>query len=165
MNLHDQIKAMKPLFPLDPQTHAGYNIASSEAATLAKVVAIPASWEIKAYLDGVIGVVEANSFESMRLWETKGDLSWISSSCGLGQTIGHIDGRPVFLSLTTAVIDDHKIVFLDVTSEVVDWNLILTWLRDTLPATAFRENGYINKTDAMNFRNVFPCNCVRKDGR
>lgn len=107
------------------------------------------------FLEGVIGVVEATNFEYSKLWEAweeKDD--WKSISGGYGVTIGRIDSRPVFISLRTAIIHGHKVLFIDPTSEVVDWKLIETWLLVNLPESAM-EGKRVNTTDATNFRNIF----------
>lgn len=110
------------------------------------------------YLEGITGVVEANSFENLCLWEKHQDKkTWLSSGTGFGATVGHLDGRPVCVSFFKATINGHKILFIDPTSEVVDHKMIQEWLVKNLPRTAFRgESDLINKTDAMNFHNVFP---------
>ena len=138
-------------------------LAAQVAAEVAKARAedaglLDASDEVKAYLDGVIGVVEANSFESMCLWMQAKDSarSWISTGHGYGPMIGRINNLPVCLSILTANVDGHKIVFIDATSEVSDWKLIDAWLQKNLPQSAMHEDGRVNKTDAMNFSNVFP---------
>lgn len=109
----------------------------------------------KEFLQGVIGVVEATSFEYHQLWKDWEDKStWKSNNSGYGQVIGYLDSRPVFLSLRTAIIVGQKVLFIEPTSEVVDWKLIDTWLLVNLPETAMIDKR-INRTDAMNFTNVF----------
>jgi hypothetical protein len=118
-----------------------------------------ASAEILAYLDGVVGVVEANSFEQHSLWkEAQREFPrvWKDVGHGYGQIVGSIGSMPVWISLLTAVVDEQKLLFFYPTSRVVDWDLIDKWLEDNLPRRAFRKDGYLNKTDAMNFANVFP---------
>ena len=114
--------------------------------------------EMTNFLHGVVGVVEANSFESLCLWEEAEEQgrSWISNNSGFGQTVGQIAGMPVCLSLLTAEVEGHKILFIDPTSQVVDHRMIEEWLAKTLPKSAFRDDGFVNKTNAMNFHNVFP---------
>ncbi len=110
----------------------------------------------KEFLQGVIGFVEATSFEYHQLWKEWEDKStWKQNLSGYGQVVGHLDSRPVFISLITAVIEGHKVLFIDPTSEVVDWKLIETWLLVNLPETAM-VNKRVNRTDAMNFTNIFP---------
>lgn len=108
----------------------------------------------KEFLKGVVGVVEATSFEYHQLWKEWDDKdSWFTNLSGFGQVIGHLDSRPVFLSLRTAIIEGQKVLFIEPTSEVVDWKLIDTWLLVNLPETAMIDKR-INRTDAMNFINI-----------
>lgn len=115
---------------------------------------------MKKFLDGVVGVVEANHFEKHALWKANRakteERKWVENLSGYGVTVGHLAGRPVFISLITATIDDRKILFIHPTSKVVDWDLIEEWLRTNLPASAIKSNGYVNLVDANNFHNVFP---------
>ena len=109
------------------------------------------------FLDGVVYVVEANSYEKMCLWKEhhqERGRPWKDRADGLGETIGLCDGRPVFLSLFTAEVDGRKLLFVDPTSQVVDHQAIDQWLDKSLPSTARREDGRVNKTDAMNFHLV-----------
>lgn len=123
------------------------------------VVEQPDPEYISGYLDGVVGVVEANSFESMCLWKEwhqDGGKPWVDNCSGLLPIIGWLAGMPVTLSLFTKVVDGHKLLFIDPPSQVVDHRLIEGWLKLALPKSSFREGcEYINKTDAMNFHNVF----------
>ncbi len=116
------------------------------------------SEEMKQFLEGVVGIVEANSFEKMCLWKENQDqmkYEWKENNLGYLPTIGELAGMPVVLSLFTADVNGHKLLFYHPTSQVVDWRQIEAWLQLNLPKTAFRENGYPNKTDAMNFSNIF----------
>ena len=110
------------------------------------------------FLDDVVGVVEANSFERMCLWkEYKANgKTWVQNLSGCGINVGYITAqRPVFISLTTAVVDGHKILFVEPTSISVDHGMIGIWLKSNVPS-AIKENGYLNVVDAGNFFNVFP---------
>lgn len=105
-------------------------------------------------LKDVVGIVEATSFETMSLWQKYKD-SWIQNNGGYLPTVGMIDGRPVVLSLFVNVVNGHKLLFIEATSQVVDWHMIEQWLTTNVPS-AVRNDGYLNKVDAMNFHNVFP---------
>ena len=113
------------------------------------------------FLEGVVGVVEATSYESMKLWETyhkeKG-YSWVQNPSGPLVTVGWLmNDRPVCISLFCNTIKGHKILFLEATSILVDWEMINVWLKENLPKTAFQDNGvYVNKVTSSNFHNVFP---------
>lgn len=109
------------------------------------------------FLSGVVGAVEANSFERLSLWEDYHDrrrVSWQQDAAGLLETIGFLDDRPICLSLVTAVVDGRKILFYDATSQVVDHVAIDRWLAEVLPDTARRPNGTVIKENAMNFHNA-----------
>jgi hypothetical protein len=113
------------------------------------------SAEVAKFLEGVTGVVEANSFETMCLWEgnRKVGRSWVEISHGYGATVATLHDRPVVLSLRSAIVEGQKILFIDATSELVDWTLISAWLEKNLPRSAY-DGDRINRSDAMNFHNV-----------
>lgn len=124
--------------------------------------------EITKYLEGVIGVVEANTFEKSELWMRYSKsaspdpnraytcFDWRSSTVGQGLEIGRLAEFPICLSLYVDVIDGHRVLFMHSTSMVTHNGLIRTWLMNVLPASAMRESGYPNMVDALNFTNVFP---------
>lgn len=119
--------------------------------------------DVVEYLKGVIGVVDANSFENMSLWQQNqirdNQRTWEESRSGYLVTVGQMGDRPVCLSISYATIDGHKILFIDACSEVVDYAMVEEWLKKYLPETAWTERfsgKYINRTNAMNFHNVFP---------
>lgn len=108
------------------------------------------------FLDGVVGAVEANSFETLSLWrECHQELKmpWVDRGSGLMEIVGTVGDRPVCISLLTSVVDGQKILFYDPTSQVVDHAMIDEWLVKNLPRTAFYGERP-NRTDAMNFHNV-----------
>lgn len=117
--------------------------------------------EITDFLAGIIGAVEANSFEQFSLWQDNNanngikELPWIEGGMGLMETVGHIDGRPVCISLMVNTIDGHRILFYYATSEVVDHKMIEEWIEANMPASALTYDGRVNRTDAMNFHNIF----------
>lgn len=121
------------------------------------------------FLDGVIGCVEANSFESHQLWSnfhyhaeklgyTK--LSWVQGMQGTSRVVGTVqvagEDMPVNVSLNINTINGHKILFYDACSRCVDHDMVRKWLDTVLPDSAHRADGYINNTDANNFHNVLP---------
>jgi len=121
------------------------------------------------YLDGVVGVVEADSYASHMLWReyakqaekfalNDGSIryDWQSTGYGYGANVGEIGGRPIWISLLTNTIDGHKLLFWHVTSPVADYGKCEDWLIANLPPTAFRPDGFINQSDPTNFSNVFP---------
>lgn len=121
--------------------------------------------QLDKYLLGVVGVVEATSFEQHALWrfnDAKLDgarLSWVETGHGFLPTVGEIDGRPVRVSVMTTTVDGHKILFFYATSAAVDHDQIDAWLKKTMPVTAFEDSDprkRLNRSDAMNFHNVLP---------
>lgn len=114
------------------------------------------------YLSDVIGVVEATSYEKLMLWsENRGrdnPKTWEEGRIGFGETVGHLDDMPVCISVLVDRVDGHKILFLEATSRVVDHRMIDVWLAEHLPPSAFRddEHEHVNRTDSMNFHNIFP---------
>ncbi|MNY45814.1 hypothetical protein D3C86_1809450 [compost metagenome] len=68
-------------------------------------------------------------------------------------TVGMIDGRPVCIAPLVHVVNGRKLMFVEATSQLVDWKLIDDWLYTNVPNA--RRNGlYINKVSANNFHNV-----------
>ena len=113
----------------------------------------------KQFLADVVGIVEATNYEYHCLWKEyceKGSYTWVENLSGYGPTIGYVDSRPIVVSLSTAVVDGHKILFVDPCSLLVDWKMIDEWLIKNLPASAMQDGGqWLNKVDAMNFGSVF----------
>lgn len=110
--------------------------------------------EMVRFLDGVAGVVIASREEMQAAWERNqsyGDKkrTWESNNSGLGELVGHLEeDRPVYITLWTAKIDGHKILFVDATSQVVDWAMIDEWIAVNLPDAL--------KTDATNWTHAIP---------
>jgi len=104
--------------------------------------------EFQTFFKDVIGIVEANSYESMMLWK---------ENCqGLFDYAGWIDKRPICISMINAVIDGHKVLFYDACSRLVDHEMVDEYFKKHLPKSARQPNGeYINHTNAMNFYNIF----------
>ena len=100
----------------------------------------PASPDIQKYIAGVIGVVEANSFETLCLWKEhpNADARWKQAPWGPLVEIGQVDGRPIWVSLLVHTIDGDRVLFIDATSQIVDHKLIDEWLHANLPASARR---------------------------
>ncbi len=112
------------------------------------------------FLSAVVGVVEANSFEMQRLWaencSQEQPKTWVENNCGRNETVGYVGDMPVCVGLITAEIGGDKILFVEPVSQVVDHRIVLQWLKEVLPVSAFHPDGRINRTDAANFYNVFP---------
>jgi len=102
-------------------------------------------------LQEVMFVVDANSFEQQCLWEKYSSrLDWQSNNAGIGVEIGRVDGRPVNLSLFTAKLNGHTVLFVDAVSQLVDYKMIDEWLAANCAPTY--DNGHrIARTNGMNF--------------
>lgn len=127
------------------------------------------------YLEGVVGVVEANSFESHQLWlnyandptairyggqrETR--FEWKSTGSGYGACVGYVGNekkdRSIWISLLTVTVKGQKLLFYFVTGRYADYDVVREWLDKNMPSTAFRADDptRLNHVDAQNFHNVF----------
>jgi hypothetical protein len=113
--------------------------------------------QIKKFLKDVRGAVEATSYEELRICqEYKQEYSWEQNLCGYLETVGFLGKMPICISLRTSVVNGHKILFWDATSQVVDHKKIDKWFKKNLPESARRDDGSPNRTDAMNFHNILP---------
>lgn len=129
-------------------------------------IANPGKTEMAKFLDGVVGIVEANSFEGSCLWQhyhKQLGKPWKSGGGGpmvqVGSIMSGTDELPVCCALTVNEVDGHRILFVEVTSRGVDHDLVRTWLQANAPVTAFEDNDPRNRlriSDANNFHNAFP---------
>jgi hypothetical protein len=114
---------------------------------------------IEKFLEGVVGIVEADYFSHQMLWEYNNRekmYSWIENLVGFMEIIP-ISTKPkksMALSLRTAIINNQKILFVNPTSKYVDYDLINKWLLENVPESALKCNN-LNMVNAMNFHNVF----------
>lgn len=123
------------------------------------------------HLEGVVGCCEVTNYEKHMLWieyseeamkagcaQSNGFRrhSWEASCSGLFEVVGYLGDRPVAMSLWVDTIDGHRILFYEPTSRLVDYALIDEWLEANLPKTAYRADGSMNRSDAMNFCNILP---------
>ncbi len=108
--------------------------------------------EMTYFLTDVTGAIEATSCEQHSLWEryTEYGVTWDQNNVGLLERVGTLADMPVCISLRTVKIGGAKILFYHATSQVVDHRMIQKWLEENLPASARREDGRVNKTDATN---------------
>ena len=98
--------------------------------------------------------VEANSFETSSIYTNfviggrlKDGISWKQVSLGTGVVVGHIDNRPIFVSLLWNYIHGELVLFWEATSVVVDYAVVEDWLDKNLASD-------LKKSDAMNFHNI-----------
>jgi hypothetical protein len=151
---------------LDKHNAAGNKSWLASAAAMLRRLSSPSpavgEWrpidnELSRFLDGVTGVVEANSYEVLCLWKEARDRkeTWIDCPAGFHETIGHLAGMPVCVTLRTATVKDRKLLFIDGASQVVDHRMIDKWLNNVCPQSARSSKQHVNRIDAMNFHNVF----------
>jgi hypothetical protein len=109
--------------------------------------------DMKEFLKDVTGVIEATNFEQYCLWKEY-KIVWVENLSGYAPVIGMLDESPVCISLSTAIVKGKKLLFIDPISRVVDYKMIDKWIKKNIPKTAYI-NGILNKTDPMNFHNIF----------
>ncbi len=101
------------------------------------------------FFAGVVGAVEANGYERLKLWEEY-QKEWEEDSRGGPLiTVGQLAEMPVCIALNKVKVRGHSILLWEPTSQVVDHRLIKAWLLTHLPKDTRRE-------DAMNFHNALP---------
>ena len=117
--------------------------------------------EMDKFLCGVKGAVEATRFEQHALWLLNDHavdgpkLSWVENSRGLLETVGHFGGLPVCIDMQKAIVSDFEILFYHATSLVTHQYMIEDWFEENLTKSARLRDGRLNKTNAMNFYNIF----------
>ena len=93
-------------------------------------------------LKDIEGIVEATNFETLCLYEKYKD-DWKQINSGTFVTVAKVENRPICLSLTVNFVKGNKILFIEPTSQLIDWKLINKWLEDN-----FKN---VKTADAMNF--------------
>jgi hypothetical protein len=89
-------------------------------------------------------IVEANSYERLTLWERWAvKAEWVEHRQDWMLEIGKYNKRAVCVCCFWATIRGVVVLFLDATSELVDWKMIDAWLKEKFPG--------VRKVDAMNF--------------
>lgn len=102
----------------------------------------------------VHGIVEANSYEFFTLWQywhqEKG-YSWVQNDSGWLECVGKVADKEVWISPLAHIVNGRKILFVDATSTVVDWDMIEKYLEQNVPSACTRNGKYLNKENASNF--------------
>jgi hypothetical protein len=96
-------------------------------------------------------IVEATRFEQLALWRNWHEETgwpWVEDLSGYGINVGECAGLPVFVSISWATIKNRHIMFIEATSQVVDYRLIDAWIEENFPNAP--------KTNACNFGHAFP---------
>lgn len=176
----DEIKAMTPTKRLDEFLHwegiigwTGTILSVAKDAGFVvgehKETGPENDEQMRDFLDGVVGAVDADSYAYHSLWEDFAEealkfrpgcdrtrFSWDSRGGGLLTCVGTIGDLQCWISLRTAVVKGHKLLFYYGSGTFVHHGMIEAWLKKNLPETArFGPGGY-NHTDATNFHNIFP---------
>jgi hypothetical protein len=126
--------------------------------------------QMREFLKGVVGVVEASSQEYHNIWDRNDRREegkkriWVSDLTGLGACVGTLAGYPVYVSMRKATIDGHLILFVEGTSRVVDHTMIRDWMTAAMNKWSGKTKRDVGPgqdeewrwTDATNFHNVFP---------
>lgn len=102
----------------------------------------------------VHGIVEATSYEALMLWREfhqEQKLSWVQNNSGWLECVGKVGDREVWISPLAHIVNGRKILFVEATSVVVDWDLIEEYLKKNVPSAVTRNEIYLNKENAMNF--------------
>lgn len=183
MNCDDTTKAVLAIKRI-AEAHAGLisdGTASLELAMAALdeigrrcLTITPSKWvidfskpdeQIEKLLEGVIGAVEASSEETHAIWRedvhhADKPMTWKQHG-GIGVTIGYMDSRPVHVILSIITVNDHRVLFYEATSTVVDNDMVRAFIEAVMPESG-RHDGRINHTNAANFHNIF--RCVKKEG-
>ena len=105
--------------------------------------------------DNVFAIVEVTSFEMLCLWQEwhqKRNYSWDENNRGQLITVGYIDSRPIAISVLIHKVNEREILFIEATSQLVDWKMIENWLYENVPSA--RNGTSLNKWDAGNFHCV-----------
>lgn len=97
----------------------------------------------------VVACVEATDFEQLCLWQ-----EWTSRHNPKGWTqetgawvqVGTLNDNPVTVMLSYAMLNGTRVVFWDAVSQVVDFDMVKSWLHSEFPNAVF--------VDAMNFHNA-----------
>lgn len=108
------------------------------------------SEDVLKYLQGIDGICEANSFETMSLWDDytkKYNYTWKETGYGgYLLTVGFIKKHPICISVSKAIVRGKTILFWDASSLLVDHRKIDKFFKKYLPG--------VPRTNAMNFHNV-----------
>lgn len=95
--------------------------------------------------DKVVYIVEATSFERLCLWQKHKEIWGEGTNGGPFVTIGHLDNRPICITLSIDLINNQPVLFYECTSQLADYKMVDQYIKDNYPN--------VKTTDAMNFHN------------
>ncbi len=117
-------------------------------------------------------MVEANSFEHHQLWHKYHYApspnspfveKWEQHNPGHMITVGHINDRPIVVSIFYEFLNHKKLMFYYGCSQLVDHKMIEDWLKYHTEAThRYDNNSRWSHCDAQNFHHCFDIIKVRK---
>lgn len=58
---------------------------------------------------------------------------WDGDSTSWFGTIGHLNKRPITVTISGVTINGHRVAFYEANSELVDWKMIEEWAKKTFP--------------------------------
>jgi hypothetical protein len=83
---------------------------------------------IERKLAETVFIVEATDLERLMLWRDHAErTNWQQDNPGTMIIAGHLDGRPVCVTLTWEIQCGQRVLFWEATSEVVDYKMIKAW--------------------------------------
>ena len=137
----------------------GFAAGQESAKSRRELKLLAPSEEVKRYMDGIEGVLEANNYETLAIWRDAKEHKHFTfeqeRNGGYLVTIARAeDGTVICLSIQLYRLDDKKILVIEPTSRYVDYELVDKWLKKHIPDSAYKDETRINKTDAMNVGNL-----------
>jgi hypothetical protein len=102
-------------------------------------------------------VVEANSFESLKLWEEfHEEYEWEQDNPGALITVGQVNDMPVNICIFWNKLKGHLVAFWDPVSRMVDHKMIENWFDENCNPK-WDKGTRQARIDAMNFHHVVQC--------
>ena len=96
-------------------------------------------------------VVVAQSFEKHALWKDERNRPWVQDTSGRGLEIGTIGDRSVFVSLTWAKVSGVEVMFVEPSSELIDYKMIDDFLQLNCTGALPSNSKYIQQVNPENF--------------
>jgi hypothetical protein len=110
--------------------------------------------DFESNLKRTVFVVTANSYEVLELWKDfKDEFGFEQEPMGYSERVGTCARMPVVIYCRWMRLNGLLIMFIEATSQVVDWRLIDKWL-DKNCNPKWDQGSRIARTDAMNFGHV-----------
>ena len=118
--------------------------------------------QVQDKLDATEFVIEANSFEHLRLWERlHNTYEWNDDGLGYLETVGTLDDMPVCISLRWSTVNGMRMLFWHPTSTVVDHRLIDKFFEEKCNPKYDNGSRRAN-TDSMNFHHAIHASINKK---